>query len=161
MCIRDSYKKVALITQTTLSVDDTKEIIDELKSIFPNIIQPPKEDICYATTNRQLAIKSIASKCDLIYVIGANNSSNSLRLVEVGKRSGCDETHLISDTSEVNWKLVEKKQKIGLTAGASAPDILIQEFINELNQLYNVEIKKISVADENITFKIPRELNES
>ena len=156
-----NYKKVALITQTTLSVDDTKEIIEELKCIFPNIIQPPKEDICYATTNRQLAIKSIASKCDLIYVIGANNSSNSLRLVEVGKRSGCDETHLISDISEVNWSEVEKKQKIGLTAGASAPDILIQEFINELNQLYNVEIKKISVADENITFKIPRELNES
>ena len=82
-------------------------------------------------------------------------------MVEVGKRSGCDETHLISDISEVNWNEVEKKQKIGLTAGASAPDILIQEFINELNQLYNVEIKKISVADENITFKIPRELNES
>ena len=156
-----NYKKVALITQTTLSVDDTKEIIEELKCTFPNIIQPPKEDICYATTNRQLAIKSIASKCDLIYVIGANNSSNSLRLVEVGKKSGCDETHLISDISEVNWSEVEKKQKIGLTAGASAPDILIQEFINELNQLYNVEIKKISVADENITFKIPRELNES
>ena len=95
-----------------------------------------------------------------MYKRQANNSSNSLRLVEVGKRSGCEETHLISDKSEVNWKLVEKKQKIGLTAGASAPDILIQEFINELNQLYNVEIKKISVADENITFKIPRELNE-
>jgi len=150
----------AYLTQTTLSLDDTKKIIEALKVRLPKIISSPKEDICYATTNRQLAIKSIASKCDLIYVIGANNSSNSLRLVEVGKRSGCDETHLISDTSEVNWKLVEKKQKIGLTAGASAPDILIQEFINELNQLYNVEIKKISVADENITFKIPRELNE-
>ena len=129
---KTDYKKVALITQTTLSVDDTKEIIDELKYIFPNIIQPPKEDICYATTNRQLAIKSIASKCDLIYVIGANNSSNSLRLVEVGKKSGCDKTYLISDLSEVNWKLVEKKQKIGLTAGASAPDIIIQEFILSL-----------------------------
>ena len=157
----NNEKNLAFVTQTTLSVDDTKDIINILKERFPKIKEPHKEDICYATTNRQLAIKSIASKCDLIYVIGANNSSNSLRLVEVGKRSGCDETHLISDISEVNWNEVEKKQKIGLTAGASAPDILIQEFINELNQLYNVEIKKISVADENITFKIPRELNES
>ena len=156
----DENEEIAYVTQTTLSIDDTKNIIDAIKKKYQNVIEPARGDICYATTNRQLAIKSIASKCDLIYVIGANNSSNSLRLVEVGKRSGCDETHLISDISEVNWRLVEKKQKIGLTAGASAPDILIQEFINELNQLYNVEIKKISVADENITFKIPRELSE-
>ena len=143
-----------------MSVDDTKEIIEDLKNIFPEIIQPPKEDICYATTNRQLAIKSIANDCDLIYVIGANNSSNSLRLVEVGKKSGCKQTHLISDVSEVNWQEIEKEQKIGLTAGASAPDILIQDFIDKMNQLFDVEIKNISVADENITFKIPRELNE-
>ena len=156
----NNYGKVALITQTTLSVDDTKEIIEDLKNIFPEIIQPPKEDICYATTNRQLAIKSIANDCDLIYVIGANNSSNSLRLVEVGKKSGCNQTHLISDVSEVDWQEIEKEQKIGLTAGASAPDILIQDFIDKMSQLYDVEIKNISVADENITFKIPRELNE-
>ncbi len=97
---------------------------------------------------------------NLIYVIGANNSSNSLRLVEVGKKSGCNQTHLISDISEVDWQEIEKEQKIGLTAGASAPDILIQDFIDKMNQLYDVEIKNISVADENITFKIPRELNE-
>ena len=156
----NNYKKVALITQTTLSVDDTKEIIKEFKNIFSEVIIPPKEDICYATTNRQLAIKSIANDCDLIYVIGANNSSNSLRLVEVGKKSGCNQTYLISDVSEVDWKKIEKEQKIGLTAGASAPDILIQDFIDKMSQLYDVEIKNISVADENITFKIPRELNE-
>jgi len=154
------FKKVALITQTTLSVDDTKVIIKELKNIFPDIIQPPKEDICYATTNRQLAIKSIADKCDQIYVIGANNSSNSLRLVEVGKKSGCSDTHLISNISEVNWLEIEKHKNIGLTAGASAPDILIQEFIGKMHELYDVEIINISVANENITFKIPKELNE-
>ena len=155
-----NFDRVALITQTTLSVDDTKEIIEELKGIFPKIIQPPKEDICYATTNRQHAIKSIANYCDLLYVIGADNSSNSLRLVEVGKKSGCNKTHLISDVSEVDWEEIEKQQKIGLTAGASAPDILIQEFIDKMNNLYDVEIINISVADENITFKIPKELNE-
>ena len=155
-----NYDRVALITQTTLSVDDTREIIEELKGIFPKIIQPPKEDICYATTNRQHAIKSIANYCDLLYVIGADNSSNSLRLVEVGKKSGCNKTHLISDVSEVDWEEIEKQQKIGLTAGASAPDILIQEFIDKMNNLYDVEIINISVADENITFKIPKELNE-
>ena len=141
-------------------MDDTKEFIKELKNIFPDIIQPPKEDICYATTNRQLAIKSIADKCDLIYVIGANNSSNSLRLVEVGKKSGCIDTHLISNISEVNWFEIEKHKNIGLTAGASAPDILIQEFIGKMHELYDVEIKNISVANENITFKIPKELKE-
>ena len=155
-----NFDRVALITQTTLSVDDTREIIEELKGIFPKIIQPPKEDICYATTNRQHAIKSIANYCDLLYVIGADNSSNSLRLVEVGKKSGCNKTHLISDVSEVDWEEIEKQQKIGLTAGASAPDILIQEFIDKMNNLYDVEIINISVADENITFKIPKELNE-
>lgn len=155
-----NFDRVALITQTTLSVDDTREIIKELKGIFPKIIQPPKEDICYATTNRQHAIKSIANYCDLLYVIGADNSSNSLRLVEVGKKSGCNKTHLISDVSEVDWEEIEKQQKIGLTAGASAPDILIQEFIDKMNNLYDVEIINISVADENITFKIPKELNE-
>ncbi|MEC9391944.1 MAG: 4-hydroxy-3-methylbut-2-enyl diphosphate reductase [Pseudomonadota bacterium] len=157
---KSNYNKVALITQTTLSVDDTKEIIDELKKLFPNIIQPPKEDICYATTNRQMAIKSIAKNCDIIYVIGANNSSNSLRLVEVGKKSGCKKTFLISNTSEVDWEEIKKQNKIGLTASASAPDSLIQEFIQEMQDRFELKINNISVANENITFKIPKILNE-
>ncbi|MED5437563.1 MAG: 4-hydroxy-3-methylbut-2-enyl diphosphate reductase [Pseudomonadota bacterium] len=157
---KSNYNKVALITQTTLSVDDTKEIIDELKKLFPNIMQPPKEDICYATTNRQMAIKSIAKNCDIIYVIGANNSSNSLRLVEVGKKSGCKKTFLISNTSEVDWEEIKKQNKIGLTASASAPDSLIQEFIQEMQDRFELKINNISVANENITFKIPKILNE-
>ena len=157
---KSNYNKVALITQTTLSVDDTKEIIDELKKLFPNIMQPPKEDICYATTNRQMAIKSIAKDCDIIYVIGANNSSNSLRLVEVGKKSGCKKTFLISNTSEVDWEEIKKQNKIGLTASASAPDSLIQEFIQEMQDRFELKINNISVANENITFKIPKILNE-
>ncbi|MEC7381062.1 MAG: 4-hydroxy-3-methylbut-2-enyl diphosphate reductase [Pseudomonadota bacterium] len=157
---KSNYNKVALITQTTLSVDDTKEIIDELKKLFPNIIQPPKEDICYATTNRQMAIKSIAKNCDIIYVIGANNSSNSLRLVEVGKKSGCKKTFLISSTSEVDWEEIKKQNKIGLTASASAPDSLVQEFIQEMQDRFELKINNISVANENITFKIPKILNE-
>ncbi|MEC7734703.1 MAG: 4-hydroxy-3-methylbut-2-enyl diphosphate reductase [Pseudomonadota bacterium] len=157
---KSNYNKVALITQTTLSVDDTKEIIDELKKLFPNIIQPPKEDICYATTNRQMAIKSIAKNCDIIYVIGANNSSNSLRLVEVGKKSGCKKTFLISNTSEVDWEEIKKQNKIGLTASASAPDSLIQEFIQEMQDRFELKINNISVANENITFKIPKILSE-
>ena len=154
------YGKVALITQTTLSVDDTKDIINELKKVFPKIIEPPKEDICYATTNRQLAIKSIASKCDVIYVIGAENSSNSLRLVEVGKKSGCKNTSLISSISQVDWEEIKENDNIGLTASASAPDILVKEFITKLKTTYEVKIKNISVANENITFKIPKILNE-
>ncbi len=157
---KSSYDKVALITQTTLSVDDTKEIIDKLKKLFPNIIQPPKEDICYATTNRQMAIKSIAKDCDIIYVIGAKNSSNSLRLVEVGKKSGCKKTFLISNTSQVDWEEIKKQNKIGLTASASAPDLLIQEFIQEMQDRFELKINNISVANENITFKIPKILNE-
>ena len=154
------YGKVALITQTTLSVDDTKDIINELKQVFPKIIEPPKEDICYATTNRQLAIKSIASKCDVIYVIGAENSSNSLRLVEVGKKSGCKNISLISSISQVDWEEIKENDNIGLTASASAPDILVEEFIKKLKTTYEVKIKNISVANENITFKIPKILNE-
>ena len=156
----NDFGKVALITQTTLSVDDTEEIINELKMVFPKIIQPPKEDICYATTNRQLAIKSIANKCDVLYVIGAENSSNSLRLVEVGKKSGCKNTALISSISQVDWEEIKENDNIGLTASASAPDILVEEFIKKLKEIYEVKIKNISVANENITFKIPKILNE-
>ena len=152
------YGKTALITQTTLSVDDTKEIVEKIKKLFPDIILPSREDICYATTNRQGAVKSIAKKCDILYVIGAENSSNSLRLVEVAKKAGCVKTFLISKIDEVDWQLVGESFSIGLTASASAPEILIEEFISAIKNRYEVEVIKNEVASENISFKIPKEL---
>ena len=154
------YDKVALITQTTLSVDDTKKLINLLKQKFPNIVEPPREDICYATTNRQAAVKSIARKCDAIYVIGGENSSNSIRLVEVAKKAGCKNNFLISNINSINWEEMEKYTSIGLTASASAPEILINEFLEIMKEKFKVKIKKNSIANENITFKLPRELRE-
>ena len=153
-------KKLAYITQTTLSIDDTAEIIKILKGRFPNIQGPKKDDICYATTNRQLAVKKIAPLCDVLFIIGSKNSSNSLRLVEVGKKSGCKNTALISSISQVDWEEIKENDNIGLTASASAPDILVEVFIKKLKEIYEVKIKNISVANENITFKIPKILNE-
>ena len=157
---KDKYDKVALITQTTLSVDDTAKLIKLLKKKFPDIIEPPREDICYATTNRQIAVKSIANKCDAIYVIGGDNSSNSIRLVEVAKKSGCRNNFLVSDINSVDWKEMEKFKSIGLTASASAPEILINEFLKIINKKFKVEIRKDIIANENITFKLPKELRE-
>ena len=154
------YDKVALITQTTLSVDDTARLINLLKKKFPNITEPPREDICYATTNRQMAVKSIAKKCDAIYVMGGENSSNSLRLVEVAKKSGCKNNFLISDINSINWEEMEAFSSIGLTASASAPEILINEFLKIINEKFKVKIKTNSIADENITFKLPKELRK-
>ena len=154
------YDKVALITQTTLSIDDTARLINLLKKKFPNITEPPREDICYATTNRQMAVKSIAKKCDAIYVMGGENSSNSLRLVEVAKKSGCKNNFLISDINSINWEEMEKFSSIGLTASASAPEILINEFLKIINEKFKVKIKTNSIADENITFKLPKELRK-
>ena len=154
------YDKVALITQTTLSVDDTKKLINLLKQKFPNIVEPPRDDICYATTNRQAAVKSIARKCDAIYVIGGENSSNSIRLVEVAKKAGCKNNFLISNINSINWEEMEKYTSIGLTASASAPEILINEFLEIMKEKFKVKIKKNSIANENITFKLPRELRE-
>tara|TARA_B100000242_G_scaffold87267_1_gene58520 strand:+ start:2645 stop:3592 length:948 start_codon:yes stop_codon:yes gene_type:complete len=157
---KDKYDKVALITQTTLSVDDTAKLIKLLKKKFPDIIEPPREDICYATTNRQMAVKSIANKCDAIYVIGGDNSSNSIRLVEVAKKSGCRNNFLVSDINSVDWKEMEKFKSIGLTASASAPEILINEFLKIINKKFKIEIRKNIIANENITFKLPKELRE-
>jgi len=154
------FNKVALITQTTLSVDDTSKLIKALKNKFPNLIEPPREDICYATTNRQAAVKSIAKKCDAIYVIGGENSSNSLRLVEVASQSGCKNTFLISEINSINWDEMEDFQSIGLTASASAPEVLINEFLDLFKNKFEVKIEKSTIADENISFKIPKELRE-
>ena len=154
-----SKKKLAFVTQTTLSVDDTKEIISALKKKFPEIREPKKEDICYATTNRQAAVKKIAEKCDMFFVIGSRNSSNSLRLVEVAKNSGCANSRLIHSKSAVPFEEIEKYKTIGISSGASAPEILVDNFINNLKKEFMVAIEEIEIVKENITFKIPGKLN--
>ena len=156
----DSFKKpLAYITQTTLSVDDTTEIIIALKNKFPNIKEPIKEDICYATTNRQNAVKSMASKCDMLFVIGSRNSSNSVRLVEVAKKSGCQKSMLIHSDQNLPIDEIKKCKNIGITSGASAPEELVQNLINQIKENCNVTIEEIIVAKENVTFKLPKELN--
>ena len=154
-----SNKKLAFVTQTTLSVDDTKEIISALKKKFPEIQEPKKEDICYATTNRQAAVKKIAEKCDMFFVIGSRNSSNSLRLVEVARNSGCTNSRLIHSESTVPFEEIEKYKTIGISSGASAPEILVDNFINNLKKEFTVAIEEIEIVKENITFKIPGKLN--
>ena len=153
------YDQIAYVTQTTLSVDDTKEIINILKDRFPNIKEPMKEDICYATTNRQLAVKNIAKKCDLFFVIGSRNSSNSVRLVEVAKKSGCPNSQLIHSQSKIPYKLIEKSKTIGISSGASAPEILVHNFINDLKKRFTVNIDEVEAIKENVVFKIPKKLN--
>ena len=153
------YDQIAYVTQTTLSVDDTKEIINILKDRFPNIKEPMKEDICYATTNRQLAVKNIAKKCDLFFVIGSRNSSNSVRLVEVAKKSGCPNSQLIHSQSEIPYELIEKSKTIGISSGASAPEILVDNFINNLKKRFTVNIDEVEAIKENVVFKIPKKLN--
>ena len=156
----DSFKKpLAYITQTTLSVDDTAEIILALKNKFPNIKEPIKEDICYATTNRQNAVKSMASKCDMLFVIGSRNSSNSVRLVEVAKKSGCQKSMLIHSDQNLPIDEIKKCKNIGITSGASAPEELVQNLIKQIKENCNVTIEEIIVAKENVTFKLPKELN--
>ena len=135
-----SNKQLAYVTQTTLSVDDTLEIINELKRRFPNIKEPKKDDICYATTNRQSAVKKIASYCDMFFVIGSRNSSNSVRLVEVAKKSGCKESLLIHSESEIPFDKIDNCKTIGVSSGASAPEILVEEFINSLKKKYDIKI---------------------
>ena len=151
--------KISYVTQTTLSVDDTREIIKILKKKFPNIKEPMKEDICYATTNRQLAVKNIAKKCDLFFVIGSRNSSNSVRLVEVAKKSGCVNSHLIHSQSEIPYKLIEKSSTIGISSGASAPEVLVNNFIDGLKKRFTVNIDEVEAIKENVVFKIPKKLN--
>jgi len=152
-------KKISYVTQTTLSVDDTKEIIKILKDKFPNIKEPAKEDICYATTNRQMAVKNIAKKCDLFFVIGSRNSSNSVRLVEVAKKSGCANSQLIHSQSKIPFDLIESSKTIGISSGASAPEILVDNFINELKNRFTVSIDEIEIIKEDVVFKVPKKLN--
>ena len=154
-----SKKPLAYVTQTTLSVDDTKDIINLLKSKFPNIVGPIKEDICYATTNRQLAVKKIAPLCEMFFVIGSQNSSNSKRLVEVAKKAGCINSQLVSFDSDLPINEIIKCDKIGLTSGASAPENLVQEFINTIKSYSKVKIEEVELIKENITFKLPVSLN--
>ena len=151
--------KISYVTQTTLSVDDTKEIIKILKKRFPNIKEPMKEDICYATTNRQIAVKNIAKKCDLFFVLGSRNSSNSVRLVEVAKKSGCLNSLLIHSQSEIPYELIEKSHIIGISSGASAPEILVNNFIDSLKKRFTVSINEVEAIKENVVFKIPKKLN--
>jgi len=154
-----NHNQIAFVTQTTLSVDDTKNIIKILKERFPNIKEPLKEDICYATTNRQMAVKNIAKKCDLFFVIGSRNSSNSVRLVEVAKKSGCPNSQLIHSQSEIPYKLIEKSNIIGISSGASAPEILVNNFLEELKKRFTVSIDEVEAIKENVVFKIPKKLN--
>ena len=154
-----SNKELAYVTQTTLSVDDTKDIIAELKRKYPDIKEPKKDDICYATTNRQSAVKKIASFCDMFFVIGSRNSSNSVRLVEVAKKSGCENSLLIHSESEIPFDKIDKCKTIGISSGASAPEILVEEFINNLKKKYNIKIENTEVIKEDVTFKIPGKLN--
>ena len=152
-------KKIAFVTQTTLSVDDTKEIIKVLKNKFPDIREPLKEDICYATTNRQMAVKNIAKKCDMFFVIGSRNSSNSVRLVEVAKKSGCSKAHLIHSESEIPYEQIGNSNIIGVSSGASAPEILVDNFINNLRNRFTINIDEVEIIKENVEFKIPKKLN--
>ena len=152
-------ERSAHVTQTTLSVDDTKEIISILKEKFSNIREPAKEDICYATTNRQMAVKNIAKKCDLFFVIGSRNSSNSVRLVEVAKKSGCENSILIHSQSEIPFNLIENSNTIGISSGASAPEILVENFIKELKNKFTVTIEEVEIIKENVVFRVPKKLN--
>ena len=152
-------EKISYVTQTTLSVDDTKDIIKILKDKFPNIKEPAKEDICYATTNRQMAVKKIAKECDLFFVIGSRNSSNSVRLVEVAKKSGCSNSQLIHSQSKIPFDLIENSNVIGISSGASAPEILVNNFINELKDRFTVSINEVEIIKENVIFKVPNNLN--
>ncbi len=149
---------LAYVTQTTLSVDDTIGIVAALKARFPAIIGPHKEDICYATTNRQAAVKAMAPDCDAMLVVGAPNSSNSRRLVEVGARAGCDYAQLVQRAADIDWRALEGMRSIGVTAGASAPEVLVNEVIAAIQNRYDVTINQVETAIENVEFKVPRVL---
>ena len=158
--IRDP-EKLAFVTQTTLSIDDTADIVAALKLRFPNIVGPHKEDICYATTNRQIAVKEIAPSVDALLVVGAPNSSNSKRLVEVASKAGCSYAQLVQRDTEIDWRALEGIQSVGLTAGASAPEVLVNEIIEAFRARYKVTIEHVETAQENVNFKVPRVLREA
>ncbi|MEL7047643.1 MAG: 4-hydroxy-3-methylbut-2-enyl diphosphate reductase [Pseudomonadota bacterium] len=152
--------KLSFVTQTTLSVDDTAEIAETLKRRFPAIKAPTKEDICYATTNRQAAVKDIAPRVDCLLVVGAPNSSNSMRLVEVAAKAGCPKSTLVQRGSDIPWADVEGAKTVGLTAGASAPEVLVEEVMDALAARYDISVETINTADETVAFNIPRELRD-
>ena len=153
-------ERLAYVTQTTLSIDDTRDIIDSLQRRFPAIRGPMREDICYATTNRQEAVKSIADKIDLLLVVGAPNSSNSKRLVEVGEKNGCARALLVQRAADLNWAQLRDLQTIGITAGASAPEILVNEIVDAFRFHYDVTVENVVLREENVSFKLPRELRD-
>jgi 4-hydroxy-3-methylbut-2-enyl diphosphate reductase len=152
--------RLAYLTQTTLSVDDTAEIVAALKLRFPGIQGPHKEDICYATTNRQAAVKAIAARCEALLVVGAPNSSNSLRLVEVAERAGCGQAFLIQRAAEIPWLKLGGIRTLGITAGASAPEVLVNEVVDAVRGRFDVTIETVTTARENIAFNVPRELRD-
>jgi 4-hydroxy-3-methylbut-2-enyl diphosphate reductase len=154
-------RKLAFVTQTTLSVDDTAEIVGILKARFPEMVGPPKEDICYATTNRQAAVKAIAPKIDCLFVVGSPQSSNSLRLVEVAKRAGCANARLIERASDIPWQEIAGRASVGITAGASAPESLVEEVIDAFRARFDVTLETAAAARESIAFNVPRELRAS
>jgi len=153
--------KLAFVTQTTLSVDDTIDIVAALQARFPAIVGPHKEDICYATTNRQEAVKAMAPKCDAMLVVGAPNSSNSRRLVEVGARAGCAYAQLVQRATDIDWRALDGITSMGITAGASAPEVLINEVIDAFRDRYDVTVEMVETAVENVEFKVPRVLREA
>ena len=157
--VRDP-EQLAFVTQTTLSVDDTADIVAALQTRFPRIVGPHKEDICYATTNRQEAVKAMAPQADAMLVVGAPNSSNSKRLVEVGRKAGCPYAQLVQRAADIDWRALGGIRSIGITAGASAPEVLIDEVIGAFRDRYDVTVQQVETATENVEFKVPRVLRE-
>jgi 4-hydroxy-3-methylbut-2-enyl diphosphate reductase len=152
--------RLAFITQTTLSVDDTADIVAALQARFPKIVGPHKEDICYATTNRQEAVKAMAPKVDAMLVIGAPNSSNSQRLVEVGSKAGCAYSQLVQRAADIDWRALKGIRSVGITAGASAPEVLVDEVVDAFRARYDVTLDLVETAREDVEFKVPRVLRE-
>ena len=160
LIVRDP-SKLAYVTQTTLSIDDTAEVVEALKTRFPTIVGPHKEDICYATSNRQAAVKEIAPEVDALLVIGAPNSSNSQRLVEVAKKAGCENSQMVQRAAEINWNSLMNIKSLGITAGASAPEILVNEVVDALKERFEVKTHLVETATESVNFKVPRILREA
>ena len=151
-------ERLAYVTQTTLSLDDTAAIIEALRARFPDIAAPKKEDICYATTNRQEAVKAIAERCDVMLVVGAPNSSNSRRLVEVAARAGCDKAALVQRATDIDWRWLDGVTTLGVTAGASAPEVLVEEIVQACRSRFAVTVEEVSIRKEDTIFKLPRVL---
>jgi len=160
LIVRDP-SKLAYVTQTTLSIDDTAEVVEALKTRFPTIVGPHKEDICYATSNRQAAVKEIAPEVDALIVIGAPNSSNSQRLVEVAKKAGCENSQMVQRAAEINWNSLMNIKSVGITAGASAPEILVNEVVDALKERFEIKTRLVETATESVNFKVPRILREA